>query len=139
MWTCNLCNQNFKHQQQLHYCGDKSIGDFLANKDEAIIALFNHFVASYRNIGPIELRPTQSMIALVADRRFAYIIKIGKNFIDVVFPFKELFEDNLCFKKIAPVPGSKDFNHHLRLCDLADINDEVLAYMKRAYANGKNS
>lgn len=138
MWTCTFCQQNFKHRHQLHYCGDQSVGDFLLNKNEEVIKLFNHFVSCYQEIGPIQVRATKSMIALVADKRFAYIIKIGKNFIDIVFPFKEPFTNNLCFTKIAAVPGSNDFNHHLRLYHLADINEEVLAYMKKAYANGKN-
>lgn len=138
MWTCLSCHQSFKHTNQIHYCGDNTVNDFLMGKNEGIIHLFNHFMARYQEIGEVKAQATKSMIALVADQRFTYVIKIGKDFIDIVFPFKEAFEDNLCFRKIAPVPGSNDFNHHLRLYYLEDINEEVLYYMKKAYANGKS-
>jgi hypothetical protein len=75
------------------------------------------------------------MISIAARTRFAYVIQLGKNFIDIVFSFKQPFEDNLCFNKIKPVPGSDDYNHHLRLYLVADINDEVVKYMKMAYQN----
>lgn len=78
------------------------------------------------------------MIAIASDHRFAYIISFGKTFVDVVLPFKEPFEENLCFRKIALVPGSKDYNHHLRIMYPDDINEEVFGYLQKAYANGKN-
>lgn len=138
MWTCPLCNQNFKNTNQIHYCGNNTIGDFLNGKSDTTVDLFHHFILKYKEIGDIKLQATKSMIAIVADKRFAYIIKLGKDFIDIVLPFKEPFEDNYCFRKIALVPGSNDYNHHLRLCLPEDINEEVLAYMKKAYLNGKN-
>ncbi|KQC01608.1 hypothetical protein AQF98_07000 [Pedobacter sp. Hv1] len=122
----------------MHYCGDKTVNDFLIGKNEEVIDLFNHFILRYREIGEIKLQATKSMIAIMADQRFAYIIKIGKDFIDIVLPFKKPFEDNLCFRKIALVPGSTDYNHHLRLYYPDDINEEVFDYMKLAYANGKS-
>jgi hypothetical protein len=62
---------------------------------------------------------------------------LGKNFVDVVFPFKQPHEDNLCFNKIKPVPGSSDYNHHLRLYSPGDITDEVRLYMKMAFDGGR--
>jgi hypothetical protein len=73
------------------------------------------------------------MISFASRTRFAYIIQLGKNFIDVVFPFKQAYSDNLCFNKIKPVPGSDDFNHHFRMYFVEDINEEVRGYMKLAY------
>lgn len=138
MWTCTSCHQIFKHANQIHYCGDKMVSDFLIGKNEGVIHLFQHFILRYQEIGAVKLQATKSMIAIIGDKRFAYIIKIGKDFIDIVFPFKKPFEDNLCFRKIAPVPGSTDYNYHLRLYYPEDINEEVLNYMKLAYADGKS-
>lgn len=138
MWTCTSCNQSFKHNNQPHYCGDNTVGDFLIGKSEQTIYLFNHFIDSYQTIGDIKLQATKFMIALIADKRFAYVIQIGKDFIDIVLPFKKPFSDNLCFRKIVLVPGSTDYNHHLRLYHPEDINEEVLDYMQQAYANGKS-
>jgi len=136
MWICPLCNQEFVNTNQVHSCRDKTLADFLAGKSQHTVELFDHLVNEYLQIGNITVHPAKSMISFAARTRFAYVIQLGKNFVDVVFPFKEAYNDNLCFNKIKPVPGSDDFNHHLRLFFKEDINDEVKKYMKLAYNNG---
>ena len=137
MWTCNLCKRTFKYTNQTHYCGDQTAGNFLAGKTEVALNLFDQLIAKFEEIGPVKLYATKSMIVIAADIRFAYVINLGKNFVDVVLPFKTLYEDNLCFRKIVPVPGGDDYNHHLRLMFPDDLNEEVFSYLKKAYANGK--
>ncbi|TCC94055.1 hypothetical protein EZ428_04575 [Pedobacter frigiditerrae] len=107
-------------------------------KSDNSLVLFDHFILKFEEIGPIKLYATKSMIVIAADIRFAYIINLGKSFVDVVLPFRELHEENLCFRKMVLVPGSNDYNHHLRIMHKEDINDEVFEFMKKAYANGKN-
>jgi hypothetical protein len=121
---------------QAHSCRDKELSDFLGGKPQHTVDLFFHLVHEYRKIGDVRVHPAKSMISFSARTKFAYIIQLGKNFVDVVFPFKQAYEDNLCFNKIKPVPGSDDFNYHLRLYFKEDINDEVKMYMKMAYKNG---
>lgn len=59
-------------------------------------------------------------------KRIAWITQLGKNFIYMVFPFPQPHYNNLCFVKIAQVPGyQKQFNHHFRMLFTIDINDEV--------------
>ncbi|OIQ66313.1 hypothetical protein GALL_521180 [mine drainage metagenome] len=136
MWTCPLCNQQFVNTNQVHSCRDKALADFLNGKSQHTLELFDHLVNEYQKIGEIKIHPTKSMISIGARTRFAYVILLGKNFIDIVFPFKQAHSDNLCFNKIKPVPGSNDYNHHLRIYFKDDINDEVRMYMKMAYDNG---
>jgi hypothetical protein len=136
MWTCPLCNLEFVNANQVHSCHDKELSDFLSGKSEHTVELFDHLVTTYKQIGDVTVHPTKSMISFASRTRFAYVIQLGKNFIDVVFPFKQAYSDNLCFSKIKPVPGSNDFNHHLRLYFKEDLNDEVKMYMRMAYENG---
>lgn len=75
------------------------------------------------------------MIALAAKTRLAYITRLGKDFMDVTFPFEQPYNDNLCFTKIAQVPGSNQFNHHFRMMKVEDLNKEVKKFMKMAYKN----
>ena len=78
------------------------------------------------------------MIGIATPRkRIAYITLLGKNFIHVVFPFKQSYPDNLCFQKIARVPGdTKQFNHHFRMVEKADVNKEVREFIRLAYRMG---
>ena len=138
MWTCPLCNQQFVKTNQSHSCGDKVLQDFTHGKSEHTLDLFYHFVDEFRKIGKISIHPTKTMIGIAATTRIAYVIRLGKNFVDVVFPFDKPYPDNLCFQKIAQVPGSQQFNHHLRLMNREDVNKEVRKFMKLAWEGGNN-
>ncbi|MBC7381864.1 MAG: hypothetical protein H7296_02590 [Bacteroidia bacterium] len=113
----------------------KSLDDFLIGKSDQTIELFNYFVMRFQEIGNITLIPAKSMIGIATPyRRIAWVTQLGKNFIHVVFPFERPFEDNMCFLKIAKVPGDdKQYNHHFRMLYKADINEEIIKFMRLAY------
>jgi hypothetical protein len=113
---------------------EKHVADFLAGKSTHTINLFNHFVAEYQKLGNISLHPAKTMIGISnGHKRIAWITQLEKNFIHIVFPFKKEYPDNLCFQKIAQVPGDAlQFNHHYRMYDIEDLNEEVLQYMLMA-------
>ena len=114
------------------------VADFLSGKSDHTVALFNYFVQQYRLIGDITLQPAKTMIGIATPRmRITYITQLGKNFIHVVFPFQQPFPDNLCFQKIAQVPGdAKQINHHFRMYLEEDINEEVQNFMQLAFTLG---
>ncbi len=132
MWTCPLCNQQFKNNKQSHSCNDKTLNDFLKGKSDSVISLFWHFVEKFQSIGEITIHPTKSMIAIAGNKRIAYITRLGKDFVDITFPFKQAYNDNLSFHKIAKVPGQQQFNHHFRMYRTEDVNSEVMRFMQLA-------
>ncbi|MEO8473261.1 MAG: hypothetical protein ABI477_13765 [Chryseolinea sp.] len=117
---------------------DKTLNDFLQGKSANTLMLFHHFVNQFQQIGNVVLIPAKTMIGVATPRkRIAYITQLGKNFVHVVFPFEKPFPDNLCFQKIAQVPGdARQFNHHFRLYSKADLNEEVRGFMKLAFDTG---
>ena len=116
---------------------DPQIQQFLRGKSELTLSLFHHFIARFETVGDLTIEPAKTMIGISnAHHRIAWITQLGKNFVHVVFPFKGPHEDNLCFQKIAQVPGSiNQFNHHLRIHTLEDVNEELMEFMKLAYQN----
>jgi hypothetical protein len=114
---------------------ERTLEDFLAGKSEHTLALYNKLISEFEGIGGIRVHAAKSMICIAGKRNFAYVIQLGKNFVDLVLPFKQTFPDNMCFRKIRAVPGSDDYNHHLRIQDLEDFNEEVIGYLKMAYRN----
>lgn len=113
---------------------EKELQQFLIGKSEYTLALFDHFVSEFQKIGTVTIHPAKTMIGIAnSHKRIVYITQLGKNFIHVVFPFKERFEDNLCFQKIAQVPGDVQQNHHFRMLQKEDVNDEVRKFMRMAY------
>lgn len=121
------------------FMNDKTLAPFLAGKSEVTISLLRHFTEQYQAIGAIELIPAKTMIGVSnGQKRIAWITQLGKNFVHVVFPFGKAYEENLCFQKIAQVPGdSQQFNHHFRMLLKEDVNAEVLKFMKLAYKGEK--
>ncbi len=88
----------------------------------------------FQTIGIIELGTAKTMIGISnMHKRIAWITQFGKNFIHVVFPFSKPHADNLCFIKIAQVPGTEQYNHHFRMLYKEDVNDEVMRFMQMAY------
>lgn len=112
----------------------RTVNDFLAGKPDNTRALFHHFVDEYSKLGVVSLHPAKTMIGIAnSHRRIAWITQLGKNFIHIVFPFSQPYSDNLCFQKIARVPGDRQYNHHFRMCYKEDVNEEVIQFMKLAY------
>src|SRR5688500_308264 len=118
---------------------NKTIDDFLEGKTSHTRGLFDHFIQQYLRIGAVTVHPAKTMIGIATSRkRIAYITQLGKNFIHVVFPFEKPYDDNLCFQKIARVPGdAKQFNHHFRMYEKDDLNEEIRKFMNLAYQLGK--
>jgi hypothetical protein len=110
------------------------LNEFFAGKSDHTLALFDHFIREFEKIGSVTIHPAKTMIGIAnSHKRIVYITQLGKNFIHVVFPFKEPHQDNLCFQKIAQVPGDMQFNHHFRMLNKEDVNDEVRKFMQMAY------
>ena len=91
----------------------RTLDDFLTGKSEHTIDLFHHFILQFKTVGNVQVLPAKTMIGIATSRkRIAYITQLGKNFVHVVFPFEVPHPDNLCFQKIAQVPGDvKQYNH----------------------------
>ena len=110
------------------------LSDFLTGKSEHTLMLYHYFITRFKEVGKIAVEPTKTMIGISnKQKRIAWVTQLGKNFIHVVFPFKQAYPDNLCFQKIVQVPGQEQFNHHFRMLNPEDVNKEVLAFMQLAY------
>lgn len=132
MWICPICSREFGNTNQVHSCRERNLGDFLNGKSAHTVELLDHLVEELLAMAPIKVYPTKSMIAFGLRTNFAYVTQLGKNFIDVVFPFDEIYADNLCFSKIKTVPGTNQHNHYFRMYLKEDINDEVRGYMRKS-------
>ena len=111
--------------------------DLFQGKSAQALELYDYFVKQYQKIAPVTVHPVKTMIGIATPRkRICYVTQLGKDFIHVVFPFTQSYDDNLCFIKIAPVPEQNQFNHHFRMYAKDDLNAEVKAFMKLAYEQG---
>jgi hypothetical protein len=135
MWTCPKCGHKFYNTNQSHSCGSYTVDDLLAGKTRKAIDLYEQFLAAYRRIGPFEVHPVRTRIALLTRMRFCAINKFAADHIDVHLVLTEPFPDSTCFFKIDNF-SDRFFVHHLRIRHPSDITAEVKGFMKRAYAVG---
>jgi hypothetical protein len=139
MWKCPECKQEFLHKGQSHSCADKTLDDFLRGKSDHTIDLFNYFIEQYRSFADFKLHPAKTRIAFASNIRFAYVHRLGKDFIDIVFQFRKACTDNFCFYKIARIPGTEKYNHYCRLYRIEDLTEEIKQFMKIAYEESKRT
>lgn len=116
----------------------KTVNDFLEGKPDHTKELYTHFAREFEKVGRVTFHPAKTMIGIATSRkRIAYITQFGKTFIHVVFPFERPYAENLCFQKIARVPGEvSQFNHHFRMYAKEDVNEEVKKFMQIAFDLG---
>jgi hypothetical protein len=138
MWTCPKCQHQFFNKNQSHSCGGYTVADFLKGKSANGVELFNFFIAAYKKIGPFELHPVKTRVALLTKMRFCSINKIATDHIDIHLVLTQLFEDTLCFYKVDNL-ANRFFVHHARLYDMDDITDELKKYMAIAYEVGNRA
>ena len=113
----------------------RSLDEWFLNKPLAR-KIFDQLLSEFGKVGSVATRSVKTMIVISTARKgIAYAVP-GKTFLHVVIPFTQPYSDNLCFQKIAQVPGQKQFNHHLRLLSKDDLNGEVKKFLKLAYKEG---
>jgi hypothetical protein len=136
MWTCPKCGHKFVNRNQSHSCGHYTVEDFLRGKSDLAKKLFNDFLSSYRTIGPFELHPVKTRVALLTKMRFCSINKIGQDYIDCHLVLREPYKDAPCFHKIDNL-ADKFFIHHFRIRSKKEINAGLKRYMRLAYEVGE--
>jgi hypothetical protein len=123
-------------EDKFPYPPDPAIDHFLEGKPEHTLHLFHALLLAFGKLGPLHLEAAKTLIGIGNGRqKIAWITQLGKNFVHVVFPFPVAYPNNLCFQKIAQVPGQQQYNHHLRIYAAEDINEEVLSFMAKAYTS----
>lgn len=136
MWTCPKCKARFYYKNQLHSCGKFSLSKFLEGKSATTIHLFDHFISEYRKLGPFELHPVKTRVALLGQMRFCAVNKMGSDYIDLHLVLTEPYHNHSCFRKIENI-DDRFFVHHMRIQQKRDITREVKGFMKLAYDVGQ--
>jgi hypothetical protein len=135
MWTCPRCGHQFFNKNQSHSCGGYTVDDFLKGKSAQSVKLFHDFISAYRQVGPFELHPVKTRVALLTQMRFCSVNKIAADHIDIHLVLTQLFDDAACFYKIDNL-ANRFFVHHARLYNKEDVTNELKKYMAMAYEVG---
>jgi len=115
-----------------------TLDEFFAGQDQAK-AIFEILWAAVEAIGPAELQITKSQIAFRRRRGFAQAwmpVKYLRGHLAplvLTMSFRRRHPSSRWKQIVEPVPGR--FTHHLELRSHAEIDDEVRAWLREAWAN----
>ena len=112
-----------------------TLDEFFAGYEDSRL-IFEALRRAIGNIGPVEMRVTKSQVTFYREKAFAWtwipdrylhgkhaplVLTLGFRYRDASPRWKEIVE---------PKPGR--FTHHLELCSIADIDDEVRVWLRAA-------
>jgi hypothetical protein len=103
-------------------------------KDPAVRETFDRILSAVRRIGPVEVLPEKTRIALHVRMSFA-AFSLRKHWLDGHVVLARRVESPW-FKRIYVV-SPRNVVHEFRLASPAEVDTEVAAWLKEAYAVGE--
>jgi len=134
MWTCPKCERTFANRHQVHTCA--ALGDLdqhFARTAPEVRAAFDRVLEAVRELGPFEVLPEKTRIALHARMSFAAFM-----------PRRNWLNGHLVLARHVHSPrfarvetiSPRNVVHAFRLNAAADVDDEFVAWLAEAYQVG---
>ncbi len=133
LWTCPKCRHRFVTANRWHSCSRHQIADHFKGKDPIVRKLFDRLRAVIRRFGPVTFYAQKTLIVFQVRVRFVGVAT-RKDWIDVGLWLKRRVELPRFWRIESPTP--RDHVHHVRLSKLGDIDRELAALIREAYAVG---
>jgi len=135
LWTCPVCARTFAATGQVHTC--RPLGDLdghFARSEPQVRAAFDAVVAAVRALGPVEVLPQTSRIALHVRMSFA-AFTARRRWLDGHVVLGERL-DHARFRRIEEF-SRHNVLHAFRLHGPDDVDAEVRAWLAAAYRIGR--
>jgi hypothetical protein len=129
MWRCPTCGQTFTSRNLPHSCHVVPLDRHFEGR-AAMRPVFDAFVAAARESGPVTVNATKSRITLQAEMRFA-AAEIRRERVKAHVVLGRAI-DSPRFTKVEHLPPAY-YVHHFLLAQVADVDDEVRAWLAEAY------
>jgi hypothetical protein len=130
LWCCPKCGVKLVAKNLSHSCGDWSVDRFLEGKSASERALYLAFTAAIAACGPHDVAPAKTRVAFLAQVRFASVNRLSGETMDVHFVLPSALESER-LRRVESV--GKLFVHHVRITRVADIDDELRAWLAKSY------
>lgn len=134
LWRCDQCGREFANRNQSHACGTHTLDAHFAGKDPRIRAIFDAFAAALSEIGEHRVLPEKTRIAFQVRMSFAQLTT-RREHVDGHLVLARRAE-NGPFRKVETI-SPRNHVHHFRLYSPADITAELRAFMREAFAVGR--
>jgi len=133
LWICPKCNRLFANVNQWHSCGHYTLDNFLQNRTDRALKLFQKFVRTLEEIGPFTYAPAKTRIGFQVRMIFAAINRMGPHTISGHLILSQHNES----KKFHRI--ELDIIHHFKICKPDEIDAEFKSLMQEAYKVGQQN
>jgi len=134
LWQCPECERRFANRNQSHACGRYDLEHHFAGKPPEVRALFDAVVAEVRALGPVAVLPEKTRIAFQVRMSFAQLTP-RRRWIDGHVVLARRLESPR-FRSVQTF-SPRNHLHTFRLSSLADVDDELRAWLAEAYRVGE--
>ena len=134
LWRCPRCRRQFAHHNQSHACGRHDLQHHLKGKPPLIHAFYNAVLERVRSCGPVVVLPEKTRIAFQVRMSFAQVTPRQQWLDGHVVLARRL--EHPRFRRIETI-SPRNHVHHFRLMALTDVDQDVQAWLREAYAVGQ--
>jgi Domain of unknown function (DUF5655) len=134
LWRCARCGREFANRNQSHSCARYELDAHFRGKAPEIRRLFDAFVRAVEACGPVTVLPEKTRIAFQVRMSFAQVTPRARWIDGHVVLARRLEHER--FRRIETI-SPRNHVHHFRLTVAADVDAEVAAWLREAYAVGE--
>jgi hypothetical protein len=132
LWVCPKCGARLITRNLSHSCGRATLDDWKAKMGPRARAFYDRFESMIAACGEYHVAPAKTRIAFLGRVRFAGITAIDERGMTCSFALPEPLRSPRFVKVEEVVPGW--WVHRLRITDLAQLDRQVQAWLRRSYA-----
>jgi hypothetical protein len=134
LWTCPRCGRSFANRNQAHACGPLDLARHLEGRDPEVVAIYRRLVELAERNGPVTVLPEKTRIAFQVRMSFA-AFSLGRHWVDGHVVLARRLEHPR-FRRIESF-SPRNHLHRFRLASLAEVDEEVAAWLAEAYRVGE--
>jgi Domain of unknown function (DUF5655) len=135
LWACQRCGRSFANRNQTHTCAP--LGDLeqhFAGAAPVVREIFERIVATVSRLGPVEVLPEKTRIAMHVRTSFAAFVPRRRWLDGHLILARRL--DSPRFRRIETY-SPRNVLHAFRLTEPAQVDDEFAGWLAEAYRVGR--
>ncbi len=133
LWTCPRCRRRFANRNQTHACGRWTLERHLEGRPPEVVETVERVLALARSIGPVDVVPEKTRIALATRMSFAALV-VRTRWVDGHVVLARRLQSPR-FTRIETF-SPRNHLHGFRLRAPEEADDELAAWLTEAYAVG---
>jgi hypothetical protein len=134
MWKCQTCSREFANGNQSHACGRHELEPHFAGKLALIRDIYDRFVESLLEIGPVTVLPKRTRIAFQIRMSFVQLTPRSR-WVDGHVVLARRVKSRV-FRRVESF-SRQNHLHAFRLTRPSDVNQELRKWLREAYAVGE--